>query len=100
MAYIDDDTVKSYIVVDKNYYSGTNVDAIPRLEAYLKKHGHRSEDFLGFNKRISYNEGVLEENEAVAVLGRGKWRDAEEVGLPGKYGKVLVMTREARKPIY
>jgi hypothetical protein len=99
VAYINDENIKSYIVTDKEYSSGTYVDATQRLEAYLKKHGHKSQGFLGLNKTIRYNEGVLERYEAVAVLGKGEWRDAELLGLPSEYGTVLVITKPADKPI-
>lgn len=100
VAYIDDADIKSYIVKDKEYSSGTFEDATPRLEAYLKKYGHQSENFLGLNKTIRYSEGVLEKGEAVAVLGKGEWRDAETLGLPREYGLVLAITQPADMPVY
>lgn len=83
--------LESYIVQDKEYRSGTFNDATPHLERYLKEHGHKSEDFFGFNKTLRYKEGVLEEGERVTVAGLGEWKQAEDIGLPAEYGKVLVM---------
>ncbi|AWH87027.1 hypothetical protein HYN59_13900 [Flavobacterium album] len=100
VAYINDNTIKKYIEMDKRYHSGTFEDAGPRLEAYLKKHDKKSQGFLGLNKSLHYSEGVLEKGEAVAVLGKGEWRDAESLGLPREYGVVLSITTSENNPVY
>jgi len=98
-AYIDSNEIKSHIVFDKKYSSGFLNDASNDLENYLRKHGRESESFLGFNKTIRYREGILEEREKVAVLGKGKWIDGEELGLPKKYDRILSITNH-EVPIY
>jgi hypothetical protein len=90
-ALIKHANLKSYIVQDQKYSSGTFNDATPLLERYLKKHGHDAKGLLGFNKQLRYSEGILEEGERVTVAGLGEWKQAEDVGLPASYGRVLVM---------
>ncbi|MFP9113615.1 hypothetical protein ACLI1A_06715 [Flavobacterium sp. RHBU_3] len=91
--------LKSYIVQDRDYSSGTFNDATPQLEAYLNDRGHESVGVLGFNKSIRYKEGILEQGERVTVAGLGEWKQAEDVGLPAEYGTVLVM-RSGTDTIY
>lgn len=79
-ALVKGGTVEAAIVLDHHLKSGTFDDATPELEAYLARHGHKSTDFLGFNKAIRYREGVLEPGETVAVLGRARWEDDPEAG--------------------
>lgn len=100
VAVINSPKIKSYIVRDVEYTSGFLNDATQRLEACLKRHGHKSESWLGLNKSITYNEGILERNEAVAVLGQGVWRDAESLNLPAHYGMVLLLTAPEEGTVY
>lgn len=61
------------VVRDANARSGTFHDATPELEQLLQSRGESSTGFLGLNKTLRYREGVIEEGERVAVLGRGRW---------------------------
>lgn len=92
VAFIDDSNVQRHIVQDVHYSSGFLNDPSNKLAAYLKKHGHTSENFLGFNKSIRYHEGVLEKGETIVVLGKGEWHHAFKLGLPHDYGNVLAIT--------
>ena len=77
-ALIDTTTrLKSHIVQDANFKSGFMNDATDKLENYLNQHNIKSEGFFGFNKTIRYKEGILEQGEAVAVLGKAEWRNLE-----------------------
>ena len=98
-AFINSKHINKHIVFDKEYSSGFFNDASEELEKYLRQYGHESENMLGFNKNIRYKEGILEENEKVAVLGQGKWMDAETLGLPAEYGRVLSIS-SYESPIY
>ncbi len=99
-ALINDHRIMSNIVIDRKFTSGLFDDATERLKAYLKKHGHDDEGFLGFNKEIRYNEGILENGERVAVLGKGHWESAETHNLPAEYGQILVITAADKEHIY
>lgn len=100
VALINDKRVMSNIVIDKEYTSGTFNDPSYRLLKYLKDHGHNHENFFGFNKTIRYKEGILEEDEKVAVLGKGQWQNAAELGLPSEYKDVLVISAADEENIY
>lgn len=61
------------LVMDARYESGFFNDASPRLESFLAAHGYGSEGWLFnkyLNKALRYREGVLEQGERIAVLGR------------------------------
>lgn len=95
-----DSRLKTYLVQDKEYSSGTGNDATTTLENFLNSYGEKSENFLGFNKTIRYKEGILEAGEMVAVTGRGEWKSAGEAQLPGTYGRILLFSSDENEPIY
>lgn len=79
---IEDDTGRALIKAigaklvierDDHQTSGTFNDASERAEAFLMLHGKSSESFLGLNKGMRYQEGVLEPGEEVTVLGKARW---------------------------
>ncbi len=71
-AVVDTTGAKVAVVKDAKARSGTFNSATPELEALLARHGHDSTGFLGLNKTIRYQEGVIEEGEMVAVCGLGR----------------------------
>lgn len=99
-AFVEDGNLKSYIVKDKKFRSGFLNDATPELERYLRQHGKTSENLLGMNKTIRYREGILENGEQVAVYGKGRWKEADQLGLPEAYGRVLVISAPDNEAVY
>ncbi len=99
-ALINDDHLKCYIVQDERFSSGFMNDATGNLENYLNSKGYESEGFLGFNKTLRYNEGILEPDEKIAVYGKGIWRDALELDLPENYGRVLEVVAHEGVAVY
>ena len=99
-AYINDEFIKCYIVQDRNFSSGFWNGASKHLESYLHSHGFSSEGFWGMNKTLRYKEGVIEDGEELAIFGRGVWKDATELDLEDKYGKVLEITAPDGEPVY
>jgi hypothetical protein len=77
-AIVNVDNIKSYLIVDAKYSSGFLDDAPEHLEQYLKKHGHESVGFMGFNKTIRYREAVLEIGEQIAVVGKAHTKTEDE----------------------
>ncbi len=100
VAYIDSQIVRSYIVEDRQYKSGFGEDATAVLEQYLNAHGQKSEGVFGWNKTLRYKEGVLEEGELIAVIGRGEWKNSENLNLPDTYDRVLVLKSTEKEPVY
>ncbi|MBR8535498.1 hypothetical protein KDU71_08000 [Carboxylicivirga sediminis] len=92
--------LKSYIVQDRNFSSGFMNDASEQLEWYLNHKGYESENMLGFNKTLRYREGILEEGEEIAILGKGVWKSAQSLNLPEAYGRVLEIAEDADIPVY
>lgn len=99
-AHINSQNVKSYLVEDRQFASGFGNDATPELERYLNAHGQKSEGYFGWNKTIRYKEGVLEEGELIAAVGRGEWKTAEQAQLPDAYDRVLEISATEQEPVY
>ncbi|MCD6066988.1 MAG: hypothetical protein K0S33_1814 [Bacteroidetes bacterium] len=99
-AIITTDIVKTYIHPDKSYNSGFLNNATPRLEKYLQKHGEKSEDWLGLNKTLDYKEGILEEGEVIAVVGKAEWVHRKEVRMDLPCERVLLIRRDNEHPVY
>ncbi len=72
-AIITDKKLKTYLIQDKMFRSGTFNDADQNLNNYLQQKGLSSTGFFGMNKTMRYKEGILEEGEMIAVAGSGKW---------------------------
>jgi hypothetical protein len=95
-AEVQTDHVDVAVDKDAHYRSGFLNDASEQLDTFLQSRGHESAGWLGFNKTLKYAEGILEEGETVAVLGRvvrEKDPDDGESRLiikPGESGVVLV----------
>lgn len=99
-AIIDTNMVKSYLVQDAQYSSGFLNDASPVLEAYLKKHGQKSTDWLGFNDTLRYKEGILEEGELLTVVGKVNWMRTAEYKLNVPAQKILLISAMDTEPVY
>ncbi len=99
-AQIKANNLKTYLVQDMSYSSGFLEDATEVLEKYLEDHGERSETLLGFNKTLRYKEGILEEGEMIAVVGRGEWKSAGESQLTNLNGPVFVISSTADEAVY
>jgi hypothetical protein len=87
--FLEDDTGRALVriaerqtalVLDHEQRSGFLDDPTPALEAYVARHGHETTGGFGLNRTLRYREGVLEPDETVAVLGRGRWEDDPDPG--------------------
>jgi len=99
-ATIDCSQVKSYIVGDRKYSSGFMHDAEENLRRYLARHSKGSTNVLGWNKTLRYREGIIEEGETIAVLGKGEWVRADQGQWSDDYGKVLMIRPSKGTPVY
>jgi hypothetical protein len=99
-ALINAQKSRSHIVADANYRSGTFNDATPELENFLQQHNRKSTGLLNFNKSLRYKEGILEENELIAVGGKGEWKDAAALGFNLPVQRVLVLTEAENSRLF
>jgi hypothetical protein len=67
-ALVDPTAARLAVEKDSTTRSGTFDDATPTEEAFLARHGLRSQGMI-FNKRLRYREGALEIGETIAVCG-------------------------------
>jgi len=104
-ALIDTGSNITKSALEKRFYQKPNLSngGAAYFEKFLKECGYSSiKSFESFGTK-SYEEGIIEVDEKIAVLGKGSWRPAKEVGIPEKYaqnGKILVMQSSKGKPIY
>jgi hypothetical protein len=71
------------VVEDIKLKSGFLNDPSEEALALLQEHGQSSITFLGTNKTIRYFEGVLEEDESIAVYGQCSWEADPDPGRAG-----------------
>lgn len=87
-ALVKTNAMKVFLVKDTELKSGFRDDAKSEMEAFLARHGQKSEDALFnnmavFNRTLRCKEGVFEPGERVAVLGQAKWEqdpDPQDAG--------------------
>lgn len=68
LARVESAGLRVVAVKDSERTSGVLNDASADLEAFLAKHGRKSQGWV-FNKTLRYREGVFEPGERVTVLG-------------------------------
>jgi len=99
-AVIDPQQIKSFLVPDVNYSSGTFNDATPHLEQFLSHYGRKSTGLFGLNKSLRYREGILEKDETFAVSGQGQWIAPQSRGLNISARRVLMITPGQEGHVY
>jgi hypothetical protein len=100
-ALIDTTKVLSHLVPDKKFAAGFMNDAQGHLQAYLKKHGVDSQNWLGLNKALRFNEGVLEPGETVAALGKATWKRKGQITQDVPSERILVIgSTDDNQPVY
>lgn len=99
-ALIDKTAIKSYLIPDANFKSGTFNNATPELEAFLQSRGMKSTGLIGLNKTLRYVEGVLEENETFTVSGVGNWSTVKQAGVNIPSSRYLFITPGEKGVVY
>ncbi len=98
-AIIDTKLMESYLTMDKEYWSGFLLDAKDNLEKFLERHNEESTVF-GFNRELNYKEGILEEGETIAVVGKATWKNAKDLNIKIPNEKILVISADNNEPVY
>ncbi len=100
-AFIETGMVKSHLIEDRNYTSGLWEDATEQMNNYLANHDSQSTSWLGFNKKMRFKEGILEEGENVAVAGKVHWKRKAETKLNVPVERILIVSRtDENEPVY
>jgi hypothetical protein len=91
------------VVKDRSYDAGIFKDPPAALEAFLARHGVSTKGWL-FNRTLRCREGVLEEGEAIAAAGVGRWEpDPDPGGVGGAYREAprrLVLEAAGNVPLF
>jgi hypothetical protein len=99
-ALIYSDNVECDISKDYEYKSNMFKSDNENLTYYLNQYGFNERNMLGIYKSFKAFEGVLKDGDLVAVLGKCEWQNAIDLGLPEKYGKILVIYSDDKVPVY
>ncbi|GAA3600899.1 GIDE domain-containing protein [Flavivirga amylovorans] len=90
---------KSFLVKDKKASSGVFNDPTPEFKALLKAYNIDSEGFFGFNKKLRYEEGVIEIGEKLTVAGIAKWKTLNEPIPEYAYSKIVELISDEKEKL-
>ena len=88
-----------YLVKDSKQSSGTFNDPTPQFEAVLRKYNINPETYFGFNKRLKYEEGIIEIGERITVAGIAKWKTLSEPIPEYPYSKIATLESDAKQKL-
>jgi len=90
---------KCFLVKDKKQRSGTFNDASPRFEGVLNRYNINSINWLGFNKTLRYEEGIIEIGEHIVVAGIAKWKALSEPIPEYPYSKIAELEGDVKQKL-
>lgn len=90
----------SSISKDEYFYSGFWNIASLELRAFLKAHGERETDYVGWSLDLIAKEGVVEEGESLSVAGKASWRKTYEFDFKIPGTKVLYISPLGERGVY
>jgi hypothetical protein len=99
-AIVNTDSAEAYVYKDREYRSGFLNDPNPLLTEYLKNKGVKGVSWIGLNKTLRYQEGVLEEGEQLTVAGKVRWMRKSETSLDITADRILRIEPCEDKPVY
>ncbi|OUR98167.1 hypothetical protein A9Q86_14000 [Flavobacteriales bacterium 33_180_T64] len=88
-----------HLVKDSNQSSSTFNDPTPKFIALLKRYNINSETFFGFNKRLRYEEGIIEIGERITVAGIAKWKTLSEPLPEYPYSKIATLESDNKQKL-
>ncbi|MBR9913428.1 MAG: hypothetical protein GYB32_01165 [Algicola sp.] len=88
-----------YLVKDKKQSSGTFNDPTPKFVSLLKRYHINPETYFGFNKRLRYEEGVIEIGEMITVAGIAKWKTLNEPLPEYPYSKIATLESKNKQKL-
>lgn len=88
-----------HLVKDKKQSSGTFNDPTPEFIALLNRYDINHENFFGFNKRLRYQEGVIEIGERITVAGIAKWKTLSEPLPEYPYSKIATLESDEKQKL-
>ena len=89
----------SYLVKDSKTSSGMFNGPTPKFEAVLRRYNINAENFFGLNKRLRYEEGVIEIGEHITVAGIAKWKALNEPLPEYPYSKIATLESDGKQKI-
>ncbi|TGV00339.1 GIDE domain-containing protein [Flavivirga rizhaonensis] len=90
---------KSFLVKDKKANSGVFNDPTSEFKELLRTYNIDSEGFFGLNKRLRYEEGIIEIGEKLTVAGIAKWKILNEPIPEYAYSKIVELISNEKEKI-
>jgi hypothetical protein len=88
-----------HLVKDKKQSSGTFNDPTQKFVSLLKRYKINPETYFGFNKRLRYEEGIIEIGERITVAGIAKWKSLSEPFPEYPYSKIVALESEGKQKL-
>ena len=88
-----------HLVKDKDQFSGAFNDPTPQFQRVLNRYNIDAQNFLGFNRRLRYKEGVIEIGEVITVAGIAKWKSLSEPIPEYPYSKITTLESATKQKI-
>ena len=88
-----------HLIKDNKQSSGTFNDPTPKFEAVLRRYNINPETYFGFNKKLRYQEGIIEVGERITVAGIAKWKVLSEPIPEYPYSKIATLESEGKQKI-
>jgi len=90
---------KCFLVKDQDQNSGTFNDPTLKFIALLKHYHIDHTTLFGFNKRLRYQEGVIEIGEEITAAGVAKWKTLNEPLPEYPYSKIATLESDDKQKI-
>ena len=88
-----------YLVKDQKQKSGTFNEASPKFKQVLNRYNIDPTNWLGFNKTLRYEEGVIEIGEPIVVAGTARWKSLNEPIPEYPYSKIAELESDAKQKL-
>ena len=90
---------RCFLVKDQKQNSGTFNPASPKFEEVLNRYNIDSTNWFGFNKKLRYEEGIIEIGEYITVAGIAKWKSLSEPIAEYPYSKIAELESDEKQKL-
>ena len=90
---------RCFLVKDQKQNSGTFNPASPKFEEVLNRYNIDSTNWFGFNKKLRYEEGIIEIGEYITVAGIAKWKSLIEPIPEYPYSKIAELESDEKQKL-
>lgn len=99
-AYVDERKMMTHLTQIKVYSTSVLGKIDPKLRRYLEQKGIDCINEYGGNKHVRCIVKMFKKDQKITVAGEGRWRKAQDLSLPERYGNVLEITASKDDVVY